>query len=103
MNEIDVLLEPVGDSRVPHRGGDEIAVSGDEAVSDGEDFVPCSALRLGVLLAGEDGHLRCCLVAIECGQVGVPQFEGVDFKVRVDAAQRYLIASPMWNSGIPYR
>src|SRR6201991_2983269 len=77
-DDIDELLEDVGDARVPHRHAEQVGVGGGEPGESALRLVPGAALLALGLRAGEHRHLGGRRGRPELGQRPVPQVPGVD-------------------------
>ena len=80
MDQINILLELVGNSAVPHGNGEEIAVGDGEPGGDVDDLVPQAGLGSLVRAAAEHRQLGFVAVAVELGQACVPEFDYVHLK-----------------------
>jgi hypothetical protein len=72
MDDVDVVLETVRDTDVPHRYCQKISVGSDKPVRHDRDLVPCLLLRTLRYPAGHDLHLGGGLKFVEREEVFFP-------------------------------
>ena len=86
-DDVDELLEDVGDAVVPHRHAEQVLVGGREAFESPSSFLPRDSLLTCGSLAGEDRHLGASCAGTECWKAAVPKVEGIDLDLWASVAQ----------------
>ena len=87
MDHIDIVLQAVGNTAIPHWDGEQVPVRGNEPASDLNNLIPSCLLRRGMLLAQHHVDFCGCLVAVERGEVYIPQGKDIDVQVWILLAQ----------------
>jgi len=87
MDHIDIVLQAVGNTVIPHGDGEQVPVRSNEPAGDLNNLIPGCLLRGGLLLAQHDVDFGGCLVAVERGQVHIPQGKDIDVQVWILLAQ----------------